>query len=206
MTLGDLILVALSVAGGIALGDAAKIFLAPAIDWLSKRSIESHKFALELRKIGYARVLDRYEACRTILAEVTADEKNIGEFVSRTPWNDIKLGIEADDRYAPLFLLDDTKSQLDRTLENNAHLLPAVIIDQAIEYQSARAISEVVTRAVMTAEFKLYETARKLNMIDWAKDNASEQLALAPRFKKTLEETCAALAVALKLDADGGRT
>jgi len=59
MTVGDFILVALSVAGGIALGDVAKTFIVPAIDWLSKRSIETHKFALELRKLGYARVLDR---------------------------------------------------------------------------------------------------------------------------------------------------
>ena len=79
-----------------------------------------------------------------------------------------------------------------------------MIIDQAIAYQSARAIAEVVGRAVMTSEFKSYETARRLQMIDWARDYAQEQLTLAPPFKKTLDETCRALAVALKIDDAAG--
>ena len=201
MTVGDFILVALSVAGGIALGDVAKTFIVPAIDWLSKRSIETHKFALELRKLGYARVLDRYEACRTILAEVAADEEGIRGFVEQTQWEKMKEMIAEDDRYTPLFFLDDTKSQLERILDNSAHLLPALIIDQAIAYRTAGASVDVITRAVMAPTFRGYETPRKLMMIDRAREYAQAQLELVPKFREKLDAACRELESVLALDA-----
>jgi hypothetical protein len=203
VTLGDFIFVALSVAGGIALGDVAKVLVAPLADWLAKRNIETHKFKLDLRKLDYVRVLDRYEACRTILAEVKADEDGIRGFVEQTEWDKMRAKVEEDDRYAPLFFLDETKTQLEQILENRAHLLPASVIEHAIGFRAAEASVDIITRAVMSQAFPSYETPRKLMLIERTREYSEEQLALIPAFKAILEKTCDELGATLGLEKGG---
>jgi hypothetical protein len=203
VTLSDFVLVALSVAGGIVLGDAAKLLVTPFLDWLSKRNIATHTFKLDLRKLDYVRVLDRYEACRTILAEVKADEDGIRGFVEQTEWDKMKEKIQEDDRYSPLFFLDEGKSQLERILENSAHLLPASVIDRAIIYRTAEASVDIITRAVMSPAFLTYETPRKLMMVENARTYSRQQLDLIPAFKEVLEKTCTDLEATLGLNDAG---
>ena len=203
MTLGDAFLIALGVAGGISLGEFAKLVLTQLLDHFNKRWIETHKFVLDLRKLDYVRVLDRYEACRTILAEVKTDEEGIRGFVEQTEWDKMKEKIQEDDRYAPLFFLDETKTQLEHILENRAHLLPASVIEQAIAFRSAEASVDIITRAVMSPAFLTYETPRKLMMIARTRQYSEDQLKLIPAFEAILEKTCNQLGATLGLEKDG---
>jgi hypothetical protein len=203
VTLGDAFLIAFGVAGGISIGEVAKAVVAQILDHLNKRAVESHKFRLDLRKLDYVRVLDRYEACRTILAEVKADEDGIRGFVEQTEWDKMKAKVEEDDRYAPLFFLDESKSQLESILETRAHLLPASVIEPAITFRAAEASVDIITRAVMSPAFRTYETPRKLMLIARTREYSEEQLKLIPAFKSVLERTCDELAATLGLEKGG---
>jgi hypothetical protein len=183
--------------------------------YLREKLMAREKYRLEMERLGAERLYHRFEACRTVLADVVHYRAALEVLLRRTPWDQINDRIDAEPRFIPYFPVSDKASQLDKTLREAQHLLPNDVIDMAIEYHTD--VSELNETAKLfgsvTGFFDTLDSkqlgprmadalerlkARKKDRLDTIREGARTCIDLGDRLIAKLDESCAMLAKSLR--------
>jgi len=152
----------------------------------------------ENRRLIREREMRQFEACRTILGELIVERKYIYAHINETPWDKIKDRIDKDPDYQPLFIGDNSRSQLEKICDKKLDHLPTYIIEPAIQYLSLQKSVSLLGDKIMAPRFIAYPRWRKVRLLDRLKQASEKQLREAPRLAESLDRACVKLAESLK--------
>ena len=190
----------LVVAGFAVAWHVARVIVDQSVQSWRERKLEQVRARNDIDKFGFDMAFNRYEACRTILAEVNVEEDGIRAFVYETDWDEIKNRCRNMEDYQPIFVGDTSRSQLQKVCDESMHFLPTPVIDHAIAYLGSRNAVFLLTDAIMAPQFKSYDCQRKLWLLQQLYEQAKQQMEKTTPLACALDKACEAMAKALGED------